>query len=76
MTDVLLRVRVNAGARKERYVQKDARVVEIDVKENAERNAANQRVCELLASRLGVPKRRTQVIKGMHSSKKLIAVTM
>jgi uncharacterized protein YggU (UPF0235/DUF167 family) len=69
-----IRVRVTAGARKERVVREDADTFYITVKEPAERNLANGRIKEILASELKVPPRSVRLLTGHHSSSKLYVV--
>lgn len=69
-----LRVHVNAGAKKETLVVKKENEFLISVREPAERNLANRRVCELVAIKIGVPTKAVRIISGHHSATKLLSV--
>lgn len=71
-----VKVKVTAGARKEKLVQISADHFEISVREKAERNMANARVREMVAGFLGVPVGKTKIILGHHSPGKIFSVDM
>jgi len=69
-----VRVRVKVGARREALKELGKGVLEISVREPAERNAANRRVIELLALHFGVSVKKIQFLKGQRSPAKLFMV--
>ena len=69
-----IHVKVTASAKKESFVQKSEDHFEISVKEKAERNMANTRVLELIASHFEVPIGKVRIINGHHHPSKLIIV--
>lgn len=71
---MLVRVRVKAGARKEKFVELMEYSFDIHVKEKAERHAANNRVRTLLAHYFHVPLSAVTVVSGHHGPKKTIRV--
>ena len=73
----LVKVRVTAGARKERVrAGKDLRTLLVEVRAEPIRNEANARVLALVAKHLNVEPKRVQLIRGHHSSAKLLKVIM
>ena len=69
-----IKVRVIAGAKKEKVEKKTNDTYHISVKEKAERNMANRRVCEIMASLLGVPVKSVRLISGHQSPSKILSV--
>jgi len=69
-----IKVRVIAGARKEIVEKIDDNHYNISIKEKAERNMANTRVCQIIAKILGVNITTVRIINGHHSPSKLISV--
>lgn len=65
---------VITGAKKENFLKKKENVFEISVKEKAERNLANDKVIELLASYFKVSNKKVKIINGHHHPHKLLAV--
>ena len=59
-----IRVKVKAGARKERLAELKSGKFEIDVKEKAEQNAANERVRTLIARHFHVASGNVPIISG------------
>lgn len=66
-----MRVRVKAGARKERMEEVEEGVYVIQVREKAERGLANERVRTLLAQALRVRPEDLRLVKGATSGMKL-----
>ena len=62
------------GARTQTFEKLEEDVFKIAVKEKAERNAANERVCELIARHFGVPVKAVQIRTGQHRKNKSIEV--
>jgi len=73
---VYIHVRVTAGAKKEDCKQKSADHFVIAVREKAERNQANTRVCEIIAKELQVSVAQVRIVNGHHSPSKLLSVTL
>lgn len=69
-----IRVKVITHAKKESITEKSEDVLEISVKEKAERNMANDHVRELVAIRYRVPVDAVRIINGHHSPVKLISI--
>ena len=69
-----IKVRVIAGAKKERIEEKDAETLLISVKEPAERNLANGRVLELLADWFKVRVQDVRLVSGHHSPSKIVSI--
>lgn len=67
-------VKVSAGSKVE-YVKKvgDNRF-QVTVKAPPERGLANERVCELVSSYIGIPKKSVRVASGHHSPSKLLVI--
>jgi uncharacterized protein YggU (UPF0235/DUF167 family) len=69
-----IHVRVIAGARKEVVERVKEDHYKIWVREKAERNLANVRVCELVAKELGVRSIDVRIINGHQSPGKLLVI--
>ena len=69
-----IHVKVSAGERKESFKQKSEDHFEIFVKEKAERNMANARVLELVASHFKIPVSRVRIVNGHRHPSKLIII--
>jgi uncharacterized protein YggU (UPF0235/DUF167 family) len=69
-----IKVRVTAGAKREAVTKVSKSSYKISVKQPAERNRANARVIELLASHLKVPAKSVRIINGHHSPSKMLSV--
>ena len=69
-----VRVRVTAGAKKERVVQTSSDHFDIMVKEPAAHNRANVRVCALVAEACGVAVNAVRIVSGHHAPTKIISV--
>lgn len=69
-----IKVIVNAGAKKEKVEEGKKGVLEISVKEPAQRNLANTRVRELIALRFKVPLSAVRILSGHRSPHKLLSV--
>jgi len=73
---VSVRVKVEAGARKEMLVQKGEHAFEIAVREKAERNEANERVRELIARRFLVNVSAVRISSGHRRKNKILSVVL
>ncbi len=69
-----IKVKVKAGANKEVVDKINDNHYNISIKEKAERNMANERVCQIIAGILGVNVGKVRIINGHHSPSKLISV--
>lgn len=69
-----IKVRVVAGAKKEKVEKKTKDTYHISVKEKAERNMANRRVCEIMASLFHVSVKLVRIINGHQSPSKLLSI--
>lgn len=69
-----IKVKVTAGARKEKLIQTASDHFEISVREKAERNMANVRVREMVAEFFKVPIGKVKLISGHHSPGKIFTI--
>lgn len=69
-----IKVRVTAGARREVVMEVSDHELAISVKEEAENNAANDRVRDILAERLQVRRSAIRFISGMRGRTKIFEV--
>lgn len=69
-----IKVRAYPNSKKELVEQKKENTFDIFVREPAERNLANKRICELLSERFGNPCGGVKIINGHFSAVKLIRV--
>ena len=71
--EMLVRVRVSAGARREQVEEKDGMLM-IAVKEPAAGNSANARIREIVAKRFGVGLSAVRIANGHHKGSKLLRI--
>lgn len=71
---MFIKVFVTPGAKKEKVEEKDEALV-ISVREPALQNRANNRVREIVASRLGVEVRKVRILTGHHARVKMISIS-
>jgi len=71
-----IKVKVQAGAKKEDLKQKNKDTYIISVKEKAERNMANKRVCELMSSFFGVSAKSVHIVSGHQSPSKILSIDL
>jgi uncharacterized protein YggU (UPF0235/DUF167 family) len=71
-----IKVKVTAGARAEKIEKKSEDHYLISVREKAERNMANNRVCQIMASIFKVPGRAVRIISGHQSPSKILSVNL
>ena len=69
-----IKVRAIAGSKKEEVIVEKPNYFKIFVREKAERNAANERIIELVARQYGVTAKKVRIISGHHSPSKLLTV--
>jgi uncharacterized protein YggU (UPF0235/DUF167 family) len=67
-----IHVKVSAGAGKESFKKKNEDHFEISVREKAERNMANTRVLELVATHFKIPVNKVRIVNGHHHPSKLL----
>lgn len=70
----VLSVKVKPGARCRDVRLHSAEFIEVFVKSQAHKNAANDEMTLFLAKKTGVPKRSVTIIKGKSSGKKIIRI--
>lgn len=71
---MLIHVKVEPGAKKDEVQQKDETSFLVSTKALAERNQANTRVRQLLATHLDVPIERVRIISGHRTRGKIIEI--
>lgn len=69
-----VRVKVTPNAKKESFEQVSDDKYHISVREKAERNLANERVCNLIASKLDIPRKDIRIITGHHHPNKILFI--
>ena len=69
-----VRVKVVAGARRERVEEGKGGALIVRVREEARRGEANERVRQLLALHFGVPVRTVRIVSGARSPGKRFAI--
>jgi uncharacterized protein YggU (UPF0235/DUF167 family) len=69
-----IKVKVEAGAKREVVTKKSENTYMISVKEPAERNLANNRIREIMASLLGVSTKNIRIISGHQSPSKILSI--
>ena len=67
-----VKVRVIAGAKKEKVFKESEHHFAISIKEPAERNMANRRVIEIVAREYGVLASQVRILTGHHRPNKLL----
>jgi len=68
---------INGGTdKKHSQILKNLRMFEIYVREPAQKNMANRRVCELIAREYGAPPSAARIESGHRSRNKIIRITM
>ena len=71
---MLIRVKVKTEARRQRFAETAPGKFEADVKEKAERNAANVAVIAFVAHHFGVPKKSIRLVSGHRRPNKTLRV--
>ncbi|HLP86673.1 MAG TPA: DUF167 domain-containing protein [Candidatus Paceibacterota bacterium] len=71
-----IKVRVLAGAKKENVSKKNKDTYIISVREKAERNLANKRICEIMAGIFNISTKKVRIVSGHQSPSKIIAVDL
>lgn len=73
-TSAPLRLRVTPGARSPRIVGRHGDAWRVHVASPPERGHANAAVLDVLAAKLGVPRRQLEIVSGSRTRDKLVAV--
>lgn len=71
-----IKVKVQASSKKEKVENKGENRYLISVKEPAERNLANTRVCEIIASVYNINPKSIRIISGHQSPSKILSVNL
>ena len=71
-----IKVKVQAGCKKEKIQKKKENYFLISVKEPAERNLANNRIKELIASIYAINIKSVRIISGHQSPSKILSVSI
>lgn len=69
-----IKVRVLAGSKREDIKKKNKDTYIINVREKAERNLANKRICEIIAGIFGISVKKVRIVSGHQSPSKILAV--
>lgn len=69
-----IKVKVLAGSKKESIKKKNKDTYMIAVKEKAERNLANKRICEIMAQEFKVSIKNVRIISGHQSPSKILSI--
>ena len=69
-----IKVRVVAGAKKEKFEKISKDHFKISVKEPAKQNLANRRVVELIAGHFHIPAKQARIISGHTSPSKILSI--
>lgn len=71
-----IKVKVQAGAKKEKIEKKKENSFIISVKEPAERNLANTRIKEIIASIYAINVKSVRIISGYQSPSKILSINI
>lgn len=71
-----IKVKVEAGAKKEKILKKSPNTFLISVKEKAERNLANTRIKEIIASIYEINVKSVRIISGHQSPSKILSINI
>jgi uncharacterized protein YggU (UPF0235/DUF167 family) len=71
-----IKVKVQAGAKKEEVKKKNRDSYLISVREKAQKNMANKRVCEILASLFEISIKDVRIINGHQSPSKILSIDL
>lgn len=73
---MFIKVKVTAGSKKEKVERKTENRFIISVREPAERNLANIRVCEIIASIFKINIKAVRIISGHQSPSKILSLNI
>lgn len=71
-----IKVKVEAGSKKEKLEKLSENRFKINVREPAERNIANKRVCEIIANVYKINIKSVRIISGHQSSSKILSINL
>ncbi len=71
---MFIKVRVFPGNKREEIEKKSENSFILKVKEKAERNMANKRVCEIIACEFSVPIKSVRIVNGHQSGSKMLSI--
>lgn len=71
-----VKIRVQAGSKKEEIKKKNKDTYIVSVREKAERNMANKRVCEIMAQIFKISIKNVRIISGHQSPSKILSITL
>ena len=71
-----IKVKVTAGAKKEQIKKKSEDTYLVSVREKAERNEANRRICEIFASLFEISIKNVRIISGHQSPSKILSINL
>ena len=71
-----IKVKVQAGSKKEVITKKSKDTYLISVREPAERNLANTRIREIIASLFGISIKNVRIISGHQSQNKILSINL
>lgn len=69
-----IHIKVKTGAKREVFTEKSSDHFLVSVKEKAERNMANKKVRELIATHFKIPVGKLKIVSGHHSPSKIISI--
>lgn len=69
-----IKVRAIPSSKKEKVERKSENHYVIAVREKAERNLANNRICEIIASLYKIPRSSVRIINGNQSPSKILSI--
>lgn len=69
-----IKVKVFPNSKKQEIQKKSENSFIVYVKEPAERNLANKKVCQVIAEQFKIPEKLVRIINGHHSPSKLISL--
>lgn len=71
---MLIKVKAHPCSKEDKVIRKDKDSFDVFVEAEAERNAANKRVIELLASYFGIPQTKVKMVKGFKEQSKIFDI--
>lgn len=71
-----IKVKVEAGSKKEVIKKKSKDTYLISIREKAERNMANRRICEIMANEFNVSSKSIRIISGHQSPSKILSINL
>jgi uncharacterized protein YggU (UPF0235/DUF167 family) len=76
LNEMYIKVKVQAGAKKEKIEKKKENSFIISVKEPAERNLANTRIKEIIASIYAINVKSVRIISGHQAPSKILSINI